>query len=94
MASYEFEPASKDHPFHRVVAHTSGAKFVGHLSWHPDTGKIIIVNVGDEWQRQGIGTGMFNHANSLNGVVHPTHSNVLTKDGKAWKKSLETGKNA
>jgi len=49
-------------------------------------GEIAHVEVDDAHQRQGVATALWNHAEKLG--LEPRHSDVMTKEGRAWAKSL------
>jgi hypothetical protein len=65
---------------------------VGHLYWHPRTGKIRDVLVQGEHQGKGIATQMYRVAQqtseSTKGVPSPKHSQDRTDAGDAWAKKV------
>lgn len=81
---------------HMITAH-KGKKQVGYLHYG-NSGGVIDINVEKEHQRQGIATGMWNHAINIAGtegprgvrLPYPEHSANRTPSGEKWAKS--TGK--
>jgi hypothetical protein len=55
-------------------------------------GQIALVHTGQEHQRKGLATGLFNIARSLgsefDGISYPVHSDVRTSDGQGWSKAV------
>lgn len=81
---------------HTIIAKDKNGKYVGHISWNKETGKIQLVNVSSEMQRKGVATELFNQAKKVKGnVVKPIHETVeknLSPEGAAWKKALTSSK--
>ena len=77
---------------HRVVAEDAG-DYVGELEWH-SRGNRSISNlfVEGNYRRQGVATGMWQHAHEVakttRGVQPPRHSADRTDAGDAWAKSV------
>lgn len=65
---------------------------VGHLYWHPRTGKIRDVLVSGDHQGKGVGTQMYNmaqkSAETVARVPKPQHSADRTDAGDAWAKKV------
>lgn len=91
-------PWNRNHPglnegYEYVDAHHKG-KNVGYLTLgmrgdkaKGGPGYIEHVKVLPEWQRKGIATAMFQHAQRKG--MTPRHSDVLSDEGRAWKESLK-----
>lgn len=75
-----------------VSAHHPEQGQIGHLYWHPRTGKIRDVLVTGEHQGKGIATEMFktaqNTAATTKKVPTPKHSQDRTDAGEAWAKAV------
>lgn len=99
--SYHMDKAQ---PPHHVVEAHKGDEFVGSMSWHaekevpepmtrkPLKGTISDIGVEQEHRRQGIATGMWKFAHSLDVEPKPMHSPSRTSlsggGGDAWAKSV------
>jgi hypothetical protein len=89
---YDFEPGDPNEygeEAHRVTAvHSSTNKVAGTMEWDPVGGHILQITTFPEHTRKGVATGMWLHANAQKGIVKPIHSNIQSKEGKAWADSL------
>lgn len=64
---------------------------VGHLTWKADgprVGEIRYVWILPTHRRRGLATALFYYA-TQHGPVPPVHSADLSRDGRAWVRSLE-----
>ncbi len=77
-----------------VVLLDDSGKYVGHISWNANDGKIQLINVSPEMQRKGYATRLFNEAEkvSKDGIPSPVHSADKSPEGELWAKSLESRK--
>lgn len=78
------------YPTQRVRAYTSDGAFAGRLTWSPK--QVEEVSVPEDFRRQGIATGMWNHAQQVASenarVPAPKHSKDRTDAGDAWARSV------
>jgi ribosomal protein S18 acetylase RimI-like enzyme len=92
--------ADRELMYHRVdVFHTpteeatSGrAGHAGYVMWHHRTGEIGNISTSPEYQRQGVATATYRHAQGIasetRGVRPPRHSPQRTAAGDKWARSL------
>jgi GNAT superfamily N-acetyltransferase len=75
---------------HGIMAHHDDGTEIGKLVWN--NRRIGNVEVKPEFQRQGIATGMLEHARLLaelnTRIPQPKHSNDRTTAGDAWARSV------
>ena len=91
---YQYDPGNRSVP-HRINAKL-GTETVGHLEWHGDTedtfNHVQDVEVDPTMRRQGIATGMWNHAQHIStqfdDVAPPRHSSNRTNEGDSWAKAV------
>lgn len=73
--------------FHEVEGHRA---HMGDLLWNSK--QVLNVGVGEQFQRRGVATAMWNHAQSLASsnarIPAPKHSPDRTKAGDAWARSV------
>lgn len=93
--SYEKGHTPEGDPAHFVgmIGRTSNNQpdFMGQLSWHPESGEILSLEVKKEHRRKGVATSLYNFAHqtaSKQGLVAPKHSAERTEEGDAWAKSV------
>ena len=80
-----------DHTYHELHLRDEDGDQVGRLEWSKRTGKILAVDVTQEFRRQGLATALLGHARRLSakyGIKAPVHSNDRTDAGEAWARSL------
>lgn len=71
--------------------HRASNALVGELVWTEPKGRVEGVQVHPDHQHAGVGTAMWNEAKRYardNGVTEPHHSDIQTKEGKAWAKKV------
>lgn len=77
-------------PTHEVAALSYGGDRIGHLRWNRH--EIGDVDVHEDFQRQGIATTLWHHANMVAEneprVPRPKHSADRTDAGDAWARSV------
>jgi hypothetical protein len=64
---------------------------VGWMQWDDHSGEIQHIMVNHDRRREGIGTALWNRAQSLaseRNITAPVHSKSRTKEGDAWAKSF------
>jgi ribosomal protein S18 acetylase RimI-like enzyme len=62
----------------------------GFMKWHPHTGEILDVFVGNADRRKGIATSMLKEARKIakeKGIAYPKHSSKRSNMGDAWIKA-------
>lgn len=79
--------------WHSVVARDTEGNVAGAMHWRKKArggvaGQVDWIEVSPEHQRQGLGSRMWEHAQSLNLRPSPKHSNERTDAGDAWAKSV------
>lgn len=74
----------KNPGYNAVVAADNSGKVRGHISWGPNDNRVQGVWVDPGARRQGIATGLWQHASSM-GAEHHTDR---TDAGDAWAQSL------
>ena len=86
---FQYHPPEMGADYHRVTAQI-GEKNVGHMVWSSNQVRNVAVN--EEYQRQGIGRGMWNEGHRLAEenarVPKPKHSADRTEAGDAWARSV------
>lgn len=92
---YESEPDSELERHQIHVTHGDSPKIVGSMVWEGwegyDEGALQSIDVDPSYQRKGLATRMWRHAQDLsrkNPNIHrPIHSTFRTPEGDAWAKS-------
>ena len=80
-----------DYQVHSVRARHPEDSDAGHLYWHPKTGEIKDVLVGDDHQGKGLATRMYEVAKDTaetNALPTPKHSKSRTRSGDSWAKKV------
>ena len=65
--------------------------FMGQMSWHPESGEILSLEVKQEHRRKGVATSLYNFAHQTaaqQGIVAPRHSSERTPEGDSWAHSV------
>ena len=86
---FDYDAPEMGREYHRIRASENGEPR-GFMNW--DSRGIRSIEVADDYQRQGIGTAMWNEGHRLAGeqsrVPAPTHSPDRTDAGDAWARSV------
>jgi len=89
--SFEFTRGEQYRSHHRIVA-TMGGQYVGHIEWHPKSGRVMGVEVAPEHRRKGIATHLWRaairQAADSRSVKKPIHSSDRTDAGDAWARAI------
>ena len=72
---------------HLVEAYKGKHGPVGFIEWDANSGEVKDIRVAPEHQRKGLATALWKEANN-SGLIKPVHSQALSEQGAAWKKSL------
>lgn len=72
---------------HQLGAY-QGEQKVGHMLWDRKSGSILELRTHPDYRRQGVATGMFNHAQSFDPPAK--HHSSRTPEGDAFAKSTGT----
>lgn len=65
--------------------------FMGQMSWHPESGEIMSLEVKNQHRRKGVATSLYNYAHQVASekkLAAPRHSATRTPEGDAWAKSV------
>ena len=76
-----------------IIAKNADGEYVGHISWDKKTGKINLINVAPEYQRQGIASNLLNSAKNTPKTVKPIHEEDIrniSEEGASWRKAVTT----
>ena len=74
-----------------IIAKNADGEYVGHISWDRKTGKINLINVAPEYQRQGIASNLLNSAKNTPKTVKPIHEEDIrniSEEGASWRKAV------
>ena len=72
-----------------IVEASKDGNPIGKLVWSAKTREIRNIEVSDQYRRQGVATGMWNYAQSLDSPK-PRHSSDRTDAGDAWARSVSS----
>jgi hypothetical protein len=87
--NYDTYDAGERKPLHRIRAFADNGAHLGDMLW--DAKQIRNIGVGEQFQRRGVATSMWNEGQRLaeeRGIPAPKHSPDRTNAGDAWARSV------